>query len=224
MNAAAAALNDPNRSTYNYTIQIPYLNMALRELQEFFELNEVPVVETVTSSVINIPSGEDHLEFNATPPVPEIPDDLIEPKALWVSPEGENQFIGPVQRSKILPRYMEGVEINTILQFVWESQEIRFFASNTDLDIKIDYIKNLFSTVTDENSQLNVINAFTFLQYRTAALMAELIEENKPRAESLNGFASLGLDRVLGIGTKGRQASNTRHRPFRSGYKARIYT
>lgn len=221
MNAAASALNDTARSTYTYTVQIPYLNMALRELQEIFEEYEIPVASTVTGAAINIPTGEDHMEFDGVAPTPALPDDLVEPQALWVSPEGEDLYIGPIPKVKILPRYLEGVDINFIDQFVWESQQIKFFAATVDLDVKIDYIKNLFSEVTHENDELNVINAQTFLQYRTAALVAEFVEENKIRADTLNGFAGTGLDRVLGIGTKGKQASMTRRRPFRLGYKQR---
>jgi hypothetical protein len=56
MNQAAALLNDPSRTVYTYPVQIPYLNQALQELQELFELNNIPVTDTVTSTPIEVPA------------------------------------------------------------------------------------------------------------------------------------------------------------------------
>ena len=45
MDASASMLNDTAKTSYTYVAQIPYLNMALRELQEFFELNNVQKIK-----------------------------------------------------------------------------------------------------------------------------------------------------------------------------------
>lgn len=224
MDKAAAYMNDAALSIYTYVIQIPYLNGALQELQELFELNEVPVVDTI-STVIEVLSGIDHIGFAPDPPLddtPYLPDDLIEPQVLWERTLGINPYI-PMTRVDVLPRYMEGIEINQFIYYVWQSQEIRFFPSNQNNDIKMDYIRNLFTPVEDEDGEITVINAQSFLEYRTAALLAQFCGENKSRADELNLYASLAIDRVVGIGTKGRQAINTRHRPFRSSFKRRSY-
>jgi hypothetical protein len=118
---------------------------------------------------------------------------------------------------------MAGVETPQFGFFVWQSQEIRFLPASQDNQIKIDYIRTLFSTVTASSDEIAIVNAASFLEYRTAGLVAEFIAENQSRAQSLNSDSSLALDRVVGIGTKGRQAINIRHRPFRSGYKRRSY-
>jgi hypothetical protein len=226
MNQAAALLNDPSRTVYTYPVQIPYLNQALQELQELFELNNIPVTDTVTSTPIEVPAGVDFIGFAPDPPIantPYLPDRIIEPKVVWVSQAGENQYYN-IQRLDFLPRYDEGVLINQILAFVWQSQEIRFLPANADNDVKLDYIRDIFGTVGDENDVLDVINAASFLEYRTASLMAQFVEQNQTRASSLDIGAALALDRSVGIGTKGRQAINVRHRPFRSNYKRRTYS
>lgn len=217
MNASAAALNDAARSTYNYTIQIPYLNMAMRELQEFYQLNEIPTVLEVTSAVINIPAGEVKMMHNATAPVPELPDDLVEPKNVWVSDEGLASY-SIISAVAHLSPLQEGASLSSINEYVWQGQEILFHAAAGDLDVKIEYLKNLFVDITADTDVIGIINSQTFLQYRTAALMAQFVEENGTRAAELNGYASLGLDRIIGIGVKGGQARMTRRRPFRSGY------
>lgn len=93
--------------------------------------------------------------------------------------------------------------------------------SSFDNDIKIDYIGTLFATLVDENSVINVINAKTFLQYRTGGLLCEFIERNLSSANALNAYAEMALDRALGIGIKGKQSITTRRRPFRSGFRRR---
>jgi hypothetical protein len=223
MDRAAALMNDPSKTIYTYAVQIPYLNMALQELQELFELNNIPATDTVTSTPIDVPAGNTSIAFG-DPFVSgtNLPDDLIEPKVVWERPDGVDPYV-PMTRLDFLPRYMAGVETPQFGFFVWQSQEIRFLPASQDNQIKIDYIRTLFSTVTASSDEIAIVNAASFLEYRTAGLVAEFIAENQSRAQSLNSDSSLALDRVVGIGTKGRQAINIRHRPFRSGYKRRSY-
>lgn len=224
MNTAAALLNDPSRTMYTYAKQIPFVNIAGRELKEFFELNNVPVTDTITSTPITVLAGQTSIGYAPTPPVantPYLPDDFIEPKVVWERLTGVDPYT-IMNRVDYLPRYEEGILINQFLVFTWQSQEIRFLAATQINQIKIDYIRNLFPVLTSV-SNIGIVNAQTYFEYRTAALCAEFIGENKTRADDLNAFAALGMDRTIGIGTKGRQAINIRHRPFRNSYKRRVY-
>lgn len=218
MNGAAALMNDPARSVYTYAAQIPYLNLALQELEEEFQLNAVSTTEK-TSAVIQVDDGETEIIFNGVG-VPSLPDDMIEPQQLWERNRDINPFISMTKR-EYLPHYLEGVETGQLGIYVWQDQTIKFLPSNMDNDVKIDYIKQLFTPVTDENSTLNIINAKTFLQYRTAGLLAEFIERNQTSADKLNTYAILAGGRALGINVKGKQNIMTRRRPFRAGYKGR---
>lgn len=216
MDGAASLLNDTARTVYTYTAQIPYLRIALQELREHFELNSIPVTED-TSAIINCPIGTEVIVYNGVG-VPSLPDDMVEPKQLWESPEGQNTWI-PMTKKDFIPHYWEGVDTPTFGIYVWQSQEIRLLPCTQDNDIKIDYVKQLFNTIENESSQINVVNAVTFLQYRTAALCAEFIERNLTSANALSAYAQLGADRATGIGVKGKQSIMTRRRPFRSRYK-----
>lgn len=222
MDKAASLLNDTAKSIFPYTVQLPYLNMALQELQETFELNEVPVTDTV-SSVILISAGTDHVGFSMTNPA--LPNDLIEPQVLWERTHGIDPYT-PMTKLDFLPRYMEGQETNQLIWYVWQSQEIRFLPANLDIDIKMDYIRNLFFPFTqvDGSDQVGVINAASFLEFRTAGLLARFVAENPTRADNLDGQSVFAIDRALGIGSKGRQAITTRRRPFRAAYKQRVYS
>jgi hypothetical protein len=216
MAAAASLMNDTARTVYTYTVQIPYLRIAMNELQERYQLNAIPATQK-SSVVIPVDAGETEITFNAVGS-PALPDDLIEPERLWERNRNINPFV-PMTKVEYLPHDMEGVPTNNFVWYVWQDQKIILLESTQDNDIKIDYIKTLFPELVDENSQINVINARTFLEYRTAGLLAEFIERNLTSSESMNAYAMLALDRALGIGAHGKQAIQTRRRPFRSGWK-----
>lgn len=218
MRTAASLMNDTARSVYTYPIQIPYLNVALHELQEHFELNNIPVTN-LSSAVIAVNAGVTSLLFNT---VPGLPNNLIEPQQLWERTRNQDPFI-PMTRRNFLPHNLEGVLTSQLIFWVWENQQIKFLPSNANNDIKMDYVKNIFTDAVDENSVLDVVNAQSFLEFRTAGLLAEFIGENPTRAQELNGFAGLAIERATGIGIKGGQAIITRRRPFRAAYKRRGY-
>jgi len=218
MDRAASLMNDTAQTVYHDTAQLPYINMAMQELQEHFELNAIPVTQTV-SAVINMPAGSTSITYDAVGS-PKLPDDMIEPSQLWERPEGIEPFI-PMTRREYLPHNLEGTEIGQFVYYAWQSQEIRVLEASRDNDIKIDYVRYLFTEITGPGTSINIINAASFLEYRTAGLLAEFIERNLTSANALNAYAVLALDRVTGIGIKGKQTIQTRRRPFRAGYKRR---
>ena len=217
--SSAALMNDPNQTQYTNAALLPYLRIAMQELQEFYELHSIPVTQRV-SAVINMPAGT--IEVGFDPTVPTLPDNLVEIVQLWESNEGQNQWI-PMTKQSFLPHYLEGAEVGYFIYWVWEDNKIKVLPSNNDNDIKIDYIAQLFNDVIDEDTQIGVINAKTFLEFRTAGLASEFIERNQTSALSLNGNAGVALERATGIAVKGKQAINTRRRPFRSAYKRGRY-
>lgn len=215
---AAVCMNDPNKQVYTYEAQIPYLRTAMGELQEKYQLNGISSTQR-TSAVIQVDAGDTTIEFDAVG-TPALPDDLIEPQQLWERNRDIDPYI-PMTKVEYLPHNMEGVETSQFIWWVWQDQKILLMPSSFDNDIKIDYIGTLFATLVDENSVINVINAKTFLQYRTGGLLCEFIERNLSSANALNAYAEMALDRALGIGIKGKQSITTRRRPFRSGFRRR---
>jgi len=221
MDRAASLLNDTAKNIYTYVAQLPYLNIAVQELQEEFELSNIPVTEE-TSAIIWVAAGVSAITYNAagTPQNPTLPSDMVEPAQLWERQHSIDPFI-PMTKRDYIPHYLEDIESEQFIYFVWQDQQIRFLPAVQDNDIKIDYIKQLFNIITDQNTQINIINSRTFLEYRTAALCAEFIERNLTSAQGLNNYAIMGMDRAKGIGIKGKQTIVTRRRPFRAGYKKR---
>lgn len=214
---AAALLNDQEQSQFTDAVQQPYLNIALDELQETFEQNNIPVTND-TSAVIQVDAGVTEIGFSTSPA---LPSDLIEIQFVWQRVRDTDPWVPLAPRTDFLPEYMQGVETPYFLWWAWQEQKIKLQAASGDNDLKLNYIKSIFAPVTAPTDVLGVINCATFLEFRTAALCAEFVGENKTRADSLNAGAVLALDRTLGIGTKGTQAILTRRRPFRQSYKTR---
>ena len=220
MDKAAALYNDTEKAVLTYGVQLPYLNIALQELQQIFEQNNVPVTSK-TSAVLAIDANVDHIDFTTTPA---IPSNFIDIERMWESPRDLNQWV-PMWRRNFLPHYLEDAQINQLIYFTFNDQAFQFLPANADNDIKMNYIKSLFSEITDSSGAVTVdiINSELFLAFRIAGLAAEFIGENKTRADSLNGNAEEALERTLGISAKGRQAIVTRRRPFRASYRGRGY-
>jgi hypothetical protein len=222
MNSAAALLNDAGianggvPTVYTYPAQVPYLQIALNELQEKFQLNGLSPTQS-TSQLIDYPAGSTTISFGATSS-PALPNDLIEPQQLWECNTGIFPYI-PMTKVEYLPRYMEGIETDRVTWWTWSQNQIVTLPSDLENSIKIDYIGTLFAPIVDENSQIYMINGQTWLAFRTAALMAEFIERNITSSQSLNAQCLLAIDRVLGISVKGKQSIQSRRRPFRSAYK-----
>ncbi len=218
---AASLMNDTAQQNYTNAAVLPYLNMALNELQELFELNNIPTTNE-TSSVLSVPIATVIIGANT---IPALPSQLIDIQQLWESPSGQNRWI-PMTRREFLSHYFDDTDRTQFSIFAWMNQEIRLLAAISVIDLKIDYIQSIFATpilIGQVGNDLGIKNSLSFLGYRTAALCAEFIGENPTRAASLNSDASIALDRTLGISTKGRQATTTRRRPFQSSYRTRGY-
>lgn len=222
MDLAAASMNDVDRTNYTYEVQIPYLKMALQELQEIYELNNLQTAED-SSTAIDIPAVVNGVpevvavKFNVIN-APRLPDNLIEPLRLFERNTDTFPWV-PMTRREFVPAELIGIQTNQFMYWIWQRNELRFLGSNQDNQIRIDGVYSLFPKYVTENTEIPVINALNFLQFRVAGLMSELIENNQGRANVNNSNASLALDRISGITIKSKQNIVARRRPFRQSYK-----
>lgn len=217
---AAVLYNDAAKQVITNEVGLRYLNIALAELQEAYEQGNIPTTNE-TSALINVPAGVTKVSFNG--PV-KLPKYLVEIQQLWESPAGLNQWT-PMVRKDFLPHYLQdNTIISQFLIWAWMDDEIRLIEANADIDLKLDYIKSIFTlpiTLGEVNNNLPFVNVKTFLAYRTASLLAMYAGENETRAAALNADAQAALERTLGIKIKSQQDITTRRRPFRSAYKNR---
>src|SRR3990172_11627071 len=139
---ARAALNDNDDAVYHDAVLMPYLNMALRELQEYFELHNAPVTQSQTGFISAIPAGTTIIGFSTTPALPA---DLIEIEQAWERNAGINPW-APMARQDYLPHYMEGAPTNAFIWWSWQQNQIEVLPSTSINDIKLDYVRTLFAT------------------------------------------------------------------------------
>jgi hypothetical protein len=217
LDRSAGLLNDVNKTQYTYAVMLPYYNIAQDDLQEKMELNNVPVTNE-RSVAITVPIATTVISFTSSPALPA---DLIEVQELGERLSGTSVDYDHMTRREFLPAIVEQTE--SLIWWTWQNQELRFIGATTPRQLQLDYIAARLPLITSTATPITLINARSFLQYRTAALCAEFVGENKVRADSLNGNALESLDSFLGISTKGRQAIAIRRRPFMAAYKNRGY-
>lgn len=217
-NAVAALMNNRSKSVYSNAVQLDYLNLAIQDLQLEFEDAEVPVTDTVTSTPIDVPSGTSEVGFDGVAGEV-LPSDLVEPQTVWQRIDDTPPWYPMVRVIQLDYSLADDSDVNFFLDYVWETQKIKFLAANQDLQLKIQYIRNLFSPMVDANSTIPIINAQQYLTYHTAALCALYIGEDEPRSQVLESQAQDAMNKSLGIDSKGRQNIMVRRRPFRQSYK-----
>ena len=226
MDKSASLMNDTALTVYTYVAQLPYLQMALDELQEYFQLNNIPITNQTTSPGITVNIGIKAINPTDGPGVitaPNYPVDLVEIQGLWERLAGSTDPYVPMTQREFISHSLDDILVDSLIYWIFEDQRIKFIGATTAREVKIDYIKSIFPDNIMTNTVIGIINARSFLYYRTAALCSQFIGENESRATQLNTFAQMALDRVTGIGIKGKQAIVTRRQPFMSSYKRRTF-
>jgi len=217
MDRSALLLNDAAKSIFTYTVQLPYLNMAQDELSETLEQYNVPVTNEKSSILVVTTAMTDI--GGATGPA--LPADLIEVRGSYERLSGSSEDFQIMSRVDFLPPFTQLTE--SLIYWTWQQQIMYFLGATTNRDVRLDYLAVVMPPLTNTagTDNITLFNAKSFLAYRTAALCAEFIGENPTRANDLNNFATLALDRFLAINTKGRQATPVRRRPFMAAAKVR---
>jgi hypothetical protein len=223
MDRAAALLNDPARTDYTYEAQLPYLNMAIDELVE--NLEESNSTPTNLTARLIVPAGMDKVfplegSGSAGPDTVYYPPDLVDIQEIGERGVGTDDPFRPMKRCEFLPTTRPS---SSLLYWSWENQCIQFNRAGAfePREIELKYVRSSTAQVTSEFSIIPMINAQSYLSYKTAALCSMFIGENQTRATVLNAESEKALERLQGINNKGRQNIVTRHRPFRASYKAR---
>jgi hypothetical protein len=218
--ASAVLMNDATQTLYTNDVCLPLLNLALAELQETFEQNDIPITNE-TSTAIRVKAGISRIGIDTNPA---LPGDLIEIKELWESQAGQEQWT-PVDKREYLPHQMQnGQLISKFLIWALIKDRITVIPANQDNDLKIDYTSTMFNLpikIANVNVNMPFTNVETYLEYKTAALCAMFIAENETRAMALDSLAGTSLNRSMGIKVKGMQEIVTRRRPFRAAFKFR---
>jgi 2C-methyl-D-erythritol 2,4-cyclodiphosphate synthase len=223
MEDVATLMNDTARRTYKDAAVLPYLRIAMKDLANEFQLNDIPI-SIETSDVITLTAGVTSIGFTTDP---KLPDDLLEIICLWERTSGtSNQWV-EMEKRFILPQSLENQNVTQFLIYAWNNLEIRLIASTADIDLKIDYIRSVFPRrllIEEINVPLRIQTGGQYLVFHTASLCSMYVGENETRAQVLDSQAREALDKEMGIPIKGTQQISTRRRPFGSSSHFNSYS
>lgn len=212
-----ALLNDALEDVYTDAILLPYLKMAVVDLRLECEDNNIPFTN-ITSAWITIDAGVTGI---GGPDQPALPRDLIEIVEMYEKTAGSSNDGMLMSRRRFEPKTETQT---TFLQvYTWQGQRVHFIGATSDIEVKIDYISQNIGEVTDKNSLILIYNSCAFLWFRTAAMAAMYIMENKTRADDLNAEAARCIESMEAIAQKSEQGMPVRRRPFMSSYRQRGY-
>lgn len=214
-NNARFFLNDTGASIYTDTALREPLNVAINDLRTELQDNDISVTSD-TSAAIEILSGVTDIGGDTGPA---LPNDFLVPIQLWEKIANVDMDYLMMDKRDFLPKTWA---LTSFLQvWTYQNQIIKFLGANGNVDVKIDYRANRIFDVLNSNTQINVINAGSFLGFQTAGYAAEFIGENVGRAQSLYAKAADNLEKLMNLDIKNKQNQITRKRPFMAAYKSR---
>lgn len=208
-------LNDTIGAVFTDTVLLPALQMANEDLRLECEDNNIPYTN-ITSAAITVTAGVTDIGGPTGPPLPA---DLIEVVEMYERTAGTNNDYLMMRRRNFLPK--SEFQTTFLEVYTWQKQIIQFIGATGSIQVKLDYIGNTLNRIIDENSEIAIYNSISFLSFRTAALAANYIGENKTRSDELNQEALRCIETMENIGIKNQQNISIRRRPFMSSYRAR---
>lgn len=210
MDRSASFLNDANKTLFNYAVQTPFLNAAIDELQEGMQLNSVHFVNQM-SPIISVLKGDVTIAPVNMPP------NLITPQGLLEREVGS--CVPFVTMTKLEFLLFDQGQQNSLNVWTWQNQKINFIGALTDREVMINYVAAALTSIVASTDVITLFNCESFLAYRTAGLQAILIGENKTRADELNQFADMAMERFLRINSKGNTAIIMPRKPYQATFK-----
>lgn len=209
-----AHLNDQGNANFTDEVQLPFINMAVDELQQELEHHNIGLVN---ATVVDVPVLAGQTEIGGL----DLPEGLTEIENIYERFTGSGNEYQMMERRNFLPPLDVSDRTMYLQWYVFNDQKIQFMGSTDNEQLRIDYIKRRIPKVINRSTVIDVIGARSVLAYRTAGLIADDIGENETRAEKMNANAMDRLNTLLSINLKGKQAIVVRRRPFRAGYKFR---
>jgi len=204
---SGAYLNDPANITFTYVILLPYLRMAMDDLQSVMVENGISFLDTKTA-VLALSAVTSVGITSASNPA--LPTDLLLPISLEERPTSSGALFSPMYERETLPERPQGLYLG---DWTWEEDGIKLIGSIQATDVKIIYQKEL-TAITASGDSIPILGAKHFLATKTAAYAARYVGNNSERADSLDMIAEREVQRFLRGRVKEAQDYPTRRLPY----------
>lgn len=203
MDLAAALLNDATQKLFNYTAQLPFLKLSMRDLDQDLTLIGNPL-NMISEDEIPVAIGALALT---------LPDDFFLPLALQEKGSSDTYYVNMSEKTDI--SLLDATQSSTLVYWDFRHNDINFIGSTEARTVKLVYWRQLTELV-DENSLSEVSGAQNLLAFRTASLCARHIGGNKAKADDLMVEYIAAMDRIESLTVKNNQGLRKRRRPFRT--------
>lgn len=205
---ARALLNDVGAAVFTDAVLAPFGLIAYRDLQLHMMHNNIPIekkidtLTTINAGVLLYPN----------------PSDMVEPLTLFErTPGTTDTFIEMIQRD-----WEPQLQQTDHLRFwCWREEKITLLGSTAAREVKLEYIKGL--TAVAFNTPATVIpvqQCDAYMGPRIAELASMYIGNNPSRAEQCAEKADEGLELILGVAVKNKQAICVKRVPYRGKRRA----
>ena len=207
MTEAGALLNDPSLVTYTYVVQLPFLRIAMKNLESAMLENGLSQLDTKSATLaITAVTGIAITAASA----PALPTDLLLPISLEERQTGSGTLFAPMFEREEVPVRDQGL---SLVDWVWEEDGIKLVGALVATDVRITYQKSM-TLITASGDTIPYLGAGLFLSSKVAALCALIIGRNQERAGELNGIAEVELRKYINAHVKEAQDFPVRRQPY----------
>lgn len=186
MTRAAAHLNDANQLVYTSGVLLPFLNMALDELEEelaVFELS--PLIED--SITIDVDIDDEVL--------PQMPVDFVEAITLLERPRDSTDRWVEVKEAKDIDENLGVNKVDTIIQWTARNVSIEINPPQTDREVLLKYIRGLVAA-SSAGTAVDIELSRRLLALLTARNAARDLGNSPGKADTYEKDISRARDRL----------------------------
>lgn len=210
-------LNDQAAKLYTNAIMVPVFKKAYRELRQQLVDNGISTTR-VLSDQFTLPANFTEMTFDSVPEA--LPGNLLYPIKLQEKLQGQadNDFIDMTETV-----WPTDITPNGRLNFWdWRENALHFPGATGIVILRIQYWGEL-PAIEDEDSEVLILDAETFLAARCASIAATTIGGAPQKGQILQEDANSAFATLISTAVKNRQGTPTRRRRFRSfGFRSWI--
>jgi hypothetical protein len=201
---SAVLLNNAAQDFWTNTVLLPCLTKANEELEQIFEINEIPLQKQVSATI----------DVNIDAVIVALPTDFVEPISLRERPrdstESWSEEIGEV--ALIDPNDTESTYID---QWCWRDNKVNINPPQSDREVLLTYVRKL-TPLTAVGSTVEIPQAKTWLAARTAEIAARNVGNNPTKADELrDNDVAPALDLLIRRMVKKNQSLGVRRKPYK---------
>lgn len=199
---AATHLNDPSQLVYTSTVLLPFVNMALEELEEELDVYEVAPLKN-ESITITVAQGDTVLT--------QMPTDYIEAVALFERSQGSSDDWMEVRETNWIDVNLD--ESDRILNWAPRGGQIRITPPVSAREVQLKYLKGL-TEATSVGVTLDIVGSLRFLGLVTARNAARDAGNSKSKADSYADDIRKAKDSLVRRLSNEGQGIGVRRRPY----------